>query len=276
MKLRLPIVEALLKPAGFEVGLETGYSGWCFVRPDSRAGLFQVLVISFAGRAREAVTGRVWISILHNFVATGLSEHQFLPELGPDTWCNRGQSVIETRKAGAEWERRFATVAPGRAEALAAEKGSDLLARTALVRGLATRFLDRLPPAESVYAQIMGLRRLRPDLAKPATWLSERPGVLGLSGTEEVCELACLCLLVYKDDVVEPGDPIQEMFPVGGSGGKWSFSHSPSRPRDELRYLIQLLVDRLIDFWNDKEGSGLALAPQDWPGRRWRWQDNLE
>jgi hypothetical protein len=246
---------------GFEVGLETWRYSWYFVRADHPLGLNQWAGIGFAGRRREAVAGRIWISATRYMLVDGLCQSQPLNTLAFDP--ERGQTIIETRKEAADWERRFADVAPRQAEILSALDGPALLERSAAARQAAERYRDRLPRAESLYAQIVELkRRIGPDLVAAAERLVEWPGIQQLHGTEEVFELACLCILGYEGEVEGRRGSFQLGAPRSGIDVMSRLRQPVAPPSNELRWRIKFLADWLIDQWNGKEGSGLSLSPR--------------
>jgi hypothetical protein len=228
MKIRCARAGRLLKPNGFVARRTSGLVRHCaFVRPDQNPSLYQQIDLSFVGRNGEAVTAHISASVARWIRVKGLCVSRLLGEIAMDQ--DRGWSIIATKAEAHDWEQSLAHLGPPAVTEFASEVGAALVERTEEARQVARERLARLHPEEGVSNQIADLERAMPSaLVAEARRLAAWPGVMQVSGAEEIYILACLSVLNGEDR-----RPLVDQDPLAD---------------DELMGRIQLVADGILSW----------------------------
>jgi hypothetical protein len=226
MKISCSRIGALLKRHGFVTRYTSAPAKSCaYVRDDQKKPLFQHIDVSFAGNHKEAVVAHVTASTTKWMRVKGLSVSRLLDEIATD--LDRGWSVVTTEDEAKEWEKSLAHIGPSKVSELATDEGGSLLERTREARQIAEVLLARLDREGNVSDQLAMLEHATPlGLVTEAQRLASWPGVMQVSGCENVYILACLSVLNGDSDSTLLGkDPLES---------------------DELMWQIQLVADGIL------------------------------
>jgi hypothetical protein len=233
----------LLRNAGFVVLAErpSPLHDLFLGRPYSEDLALQISV-SASGRKGEAVYAYVGVTVIFGENATkGLIELDLLKEIASNK--ERAWTIIETREQAIAWEKSLARVAPARAEALARDKGPELLERTRDARDAAARYLGLLAPVADPSAVRSALERLSTaEQRETADRWTEYGAIQQMPNGTSAYYVSALAMLVHGEAVEGRPAPFARKKPI---------------EEDALFWRIQLLVDLLFrqhgDVWRQAE-----------------------
>ena len=230
-------LSSLLNPAGFH-NVTHRFGDFAWNRWNSLQGVSEWVLVGFAGKNYEAVSASVGVGITrilafgvkHELVLEVADVKVMLDEYG--FWIpDRGKAIIESVNKAKAWEYRLAEIAPTAAECYAVQHGIELLRQTANARQRSLELLPRLDSTKSFYQQIEEFEaRHGHEFRKEAERLSEWPGVMQISDSEQLYLLAC-CAVLTGDQGIEffGQDPLEN---------------------DELMWQIQLVTDGILSEKN--------------------------
>lgn len=206
-----------------------------YVRATSIKDLFEQIWVIAQGKKGEAVYANLAVSVVKGRATKGLVEIDLLMEMAgvPD----RGWTIISSIDEAKLWEKQLAEVAPSRASKLAEEKGPELLERTASARNSVDRYFHFLEEHAGDLDELEEwmMRKASSSTMKRSEQLAEWPGVLQVSGWDQVYRIATLAIVSFAHEVEAQADELVSADPL---------------ENPELMWRIQILADRLkrIDF----------------------------
>jgi hypothetical protein len=220
----------LLLPLHFERTANQRYSGdLCYTRPSQFPELFEQIQIGSAGRKGEVAYVRARISIIRGPDGfEGLANEELLLELASDQ--ERGWFDFKKPEDAVEWERRIASVAPGRAAELATRMGATLLSLTEQIRSLAGRYASNLrettTEANQDFLEFQLSQIATPEQNREATHLAESFSDPGDSSYQ----VGALTLMLFSEKV---------------EGNSKLYFKRSACDDPELHKLFVILVDRI-------------------------------
>lgn len=220
----------LLKVSGFERVFDAfGAFAWARWSADSK--IVHQITVRTVGRTHDAFVAHAGIGICR-YLPVG-PELPLLQEVA--TVEQRGWAIIRSDIDARSWEQGVATIAPKKADEIAASDGESLLVQTQVSRRAAAMYVAELSDVADVSKALVDLVRDTSDtIVAAARRLAARPPVLLAFGLEPVYELACLVIL-RKDEGYVDADPLRDY---------------------DLNLRIQIVADNIIH----SSGFGLDFA----------------
>jgi hypothetical protein len=229
MKVRIQHLATSLADFGYSHRTCAVLDGIAFVRATD-APLHQWIWMTWSGHRDEAIVALACVALGKCVTTKGLIEDRLIHEIAQNK--ERCWTIIETDKAAREWEEQLIQVVPPIVDALATERGPELLRRTETTRAAVTGYLDKLRSVTCSENRLHSLKQLASaDVLLAAERLAEWPGVLHLLGAEDDYLLSCLTIVLFSSEVEADGrdfrgaDPLRERL---------------------LMWRIQLIADELL------------------------------
>ena len=251
----------LLGPSAFALAADMGASSIVYARPAEMPDLWEQIVVDVGGRRGEAVSASVWIDVCYGEIgARGLAEFQFVLETGspggPPPLPPPGSHILANRRDTLAWEQIVADICPARARAFAAQRGPQLLARTADVRAAVARYLELFGTRDWRELRMRLVERATPSEIQRAERIARTPPTIQVYGGFEFYRMIVLGILRYSEQV-EGRQIVTDETNVWPAVDAFSKAE-PDWSQWGLAWRIEILADRLLACYPDQMPSRLG------------------